>query len=338
LKGNDSLSGSPFLAVAIQYRASIQDYATPEAFAHAMRERMESVSRHFQTNLPALVVFPEDIGLGLVFTNDFSSILDCTKIAQAGVILAARYMLAVGRWKMRGAISLNAALVKTLSDNHIERIYRETFSRLAKEFGVYLCAGSAPIAPDLARATVYNLSYLFAPDGSLILSQPKTHLLEQEAKNGLGLTAARESELQVVSLPFCKLGIAVCYDAFFPSVIERLRNLGADVLVQPSFNPCVWSREQELDWKNGLWKAVQSAPGFRAGINPMMVGGLFDIQGEGVSSIVAPASLTQDRSGYLIRACSPHQEEIIYAVIPQSPPLSPEPPEASGAEQEPQEW
>lgn len=313
------------------------DYASPEAFARAMRRRMESASSRFLPELPTLVVLPEDIGLGLAFTADFDRVLRCRRIAGAGVILAARHLMAVAKWRVRGAISLNAALLKTLSDRHIERVYRETFSRLAQEYGVYLCAGSAPIAFDPARAAVYNLSYLFAPDGSLILSQPKTRLLEQEGRRGLGLTAAQESDLQVARLPFCNLGIAVCYDAFFPSVIARLRTQGADVLAQPSFNPEAWTPEQERDWKNGLWSAVQTSPGFRAGINPMMVGGFFEIQAEGVSSIVAPVSRTPDGSGYLSRARSPIQDEIVHAVIPPSPPPCPAPPEASGAGQAPPE-
>jgi predicted amidohydrolase len=308
--------GSPFLAVAVQYRTRMEDYASAATFARAMRDRMESASRHFLPGCPTLVVFPEDVGLGLVFTSDFEHVRNCKRVTQAGAILAARYMIAVGKWKMRGAISLNAALLKALSDSHVERIYRETFSRLAQEYGVYLCAGSAPIAPDPARAAVYNLSYLFAPDGSLILSQPKTRLLEQEGRNGLGLTAADESALQTATLPFCTLGIAICYDAFFSSVIARLHKMGADVLVQPSFNPNAWTTQQELEWKNGLWRAVQSMPGFRAGINPMMVGSLFDIYVEGVSSIVAPQAATADGSGYLIRASSPLDEEIVHAVIP----------------------
>ncbi len=311
------------------------DYASPETFARAMRERMESARSRFLPDLPTLVVFPEDIGLGLAFTADFEHVRRCRRIARAGVILAARHLMAVTKWRVRGAISLNASLLKTLSDRHVERVYRETFRRLAQEYSVYLCAGSAPIAFDPAQAAVYNLSYLFAPDGSLILSQPKTRLLEQEGQRGLGLTAARESDLQVARLPFCHLGIAICYDAFFPSVIARLKTLGADVLAQPSFNPEAWTPKQERDWKNGLWSAVQSTPGFRAGINPMMVGGLFDIQAEGVSSIVAPASCTPDGSGFLSRARSVDQDEIIHAVIPPSPPPCPAPPEASGAEQAP---
>jgi hypothetical protein len=52
------------------------------------------------------------------------------------------------------------------------------------------------------------------------------------------------------------------------------------------------------------------------GVNPMGVGGFFDVRAEGQSSIVAPRARTPDGSGYLARAKSKDQEEILIYPAP----------------------
>lgn len=307
--------GAAFLAVAVQYRATVEDYASIDQFAVAMRLRMEQVARHFQPGLPALVVFPEDIGLGLVLSADFPALRSCRTLEQAGRKLLLRHAAAVAQEQLRRPRAAVAALLKVLSDSHVERFYRETFSQLAREFGVYLCAGSAPIAPDARSPDVYNTSYLFGPEGALLATQSKTHLTEPEREQGLHLSAAPLDSSRVVRLPFATVGIAICYDAFQQGVIASLMEQGADVIVQPSFNPAPWTPEQAAEWETGLWCAVQNSTNLRAGINPMMVGGLFDVVGEGRSSIVAPGARTPDGSGYLARAETATQEEIVAAII-----------------------
>lgn len=308
------MADSPFLAVAIQYRADPTDYATREAFLEAMRLRMERARIGFPPDLPTLVVFPEDIGLGLALTADFPALRGCKTLMDAGHVLLERYAGAVQTEQGRGGASAFSALLRVLSKAHVERAYRETFSTLAGEHGVYLCAGSAPLALDEATGGVYNVSYLFGPDGALLGAQRKSHLVEMESR-ALGLEAGSEAELGVIALPFATVGIAICYDAFHPGVVQALAGQGATVLLQPSFNPQPWTPEQAAEWETGLWHALQTTPGLRAGINPMMVGGLFDVVGEGRSSIVAPRDRTPDGSGYLARAASVDAEEVVSAII-----------------------
>ncbi|MCC6728462.1 MAG: hypothetical protein IT208_03900 [Chthonomonadales bacterium] len=304
-----------FLGVAAQYAVQTEHYASAGTFAEAMGALMRRVVERLRGRGPALVVLPEDIGLGLLLAGDLPALRGARTLHEASARLMERNAEAVATARRRFGLSPTAGLLRALSGERVEPIYRETFAALARRSGVFLCAGSAPIAPDPARGEVYNVSYLFGPDGRLLGAQPKAHLVNIEGAEGLCLGAAAESELRPARLPFATVGTLICYDAFHVSAVGQLARAGADVLLQPSFNNGAWTPEQAAEWRNGLWRALQVTPGLRAGINAMMVGELLGERGEGRSAIVAPAASTPDGSGYLARAASATEEEILVAPI-----------------------
>jgi len=162
---------------------------------------------------------------------------------------------------------------------------------------------------------VYNTSYVFAPDGRLILTQRKVHLIPLEQQMGMDLCAGKVEELRVVDTPVGRLGVAICLDGFHADVIETLFKQKARLIAQPSFNPLPWTQEQAESWKTGLWQSCQQYPEL-IGVNPMMTGRLFDdVVIEGRSSIVAHVSRTRDGSGYLAEASSAVDEEIVAAEL-----------------------
>jgi predicted amidohydrolase len=303
----------PFLAVAVQYGLELANYRSEEAFAASVRCCLDAIP--WVSGIPTLVAFPEDIGLGLILTGDYDSVADAGTLREAGAKLVTRHAGEVATGVMRHRMPVNRALLSILSQRHVERMYRTVFSAAARDYGVFLCAGSAPLHYGIAGNEVRNVSYFFGPDGVLIGAQSKTCLMEIEADGGLSLSAGRIKDLQVFRLPFAAVGVAICLDAFQPEVVKWLVSHGADVLVQPSFNPGPWTADQAAEWETGLFRAVQAHPEIRAGINPMMAGRLFDVQGEGRSSIVAPIAETPDSSGYRVRAASPTEPEVVWAEV-----------------------
>jgi len=140
------------------------------------------------------------------------------------------------------------------------------------------------------------------------------HLIDLEGSDGLDLTPAALEDIHPLDTPVGRVGVAICYDAFFPDVVDKLVAEGANILVQPTFNPHVWDAWQIEDWRRGIWTAVQAHPGVVAGVNPMAVGGLWEIAVEGVSSIVG-GSFEPPAGGYLAQASSPTEPAIVAAEV-----------------------
>jgi predicted amidohydrolase len=110
------------------------------------------------------------------------------------------------------------------------------FSALAKELKRWLHIGSLALKAEDGKAL--NRTLLFAPDGSIAAAYNKIHLYDVDLPNG---DRYRESDVYqggaeavTVDLPFCKLGLAICYDVRFPLLHHALAQAGANVIVTPA--------------------------------------------------------------------------------------------------------
>lgn len=305
---------SEAVLVAIQMHVTLEDYQSEKRLANRIDELLAIVRRRVRSDVPILVVFPEDIGLGMLFLDDYEAVKGCKSIYEAAAVLSQRYALPIRRAMDSYKVSSTRAILLALGKK-LESRYRRLFSQAARKHGVTLVAGSAPLPDSKRPGEVYNTCYVFDPKGRLILTQRKVHLIPLEQQEGMDLNAGKVEELRVVDTPAGRLGVAICLDGFHADVIEALVRQKALLIAQPSFNPLPWTLEQAESWKTGLWQACQQHPEI-VGINPMMVGNLFDdVVIEGRSSIVVHASRTRDGSGYLAQANSATHEEILMAEV-----------------------
>ncbi|GBC93070.1 hypothetical protein HRbin15_01556 [bacterium HR15] len=295
---------------AIQMAYKLDDYSSREAF----RKRIMSLTGEARQRVPQkplLVAFPEDVGLGLLFTQDFERVRTSKTMVEAGTRLMEKYRINPFSDRERGKLSdaFPQAVRKLLVQlsPFVERVYHATFAEAARVHRCWLVAGSAPIA---VGDCVFNTCYVYNPSGERILIQRKVNLVPLEQEEGLNLCPAETDHLTLFDTPAGKTGVLICYDAFFSALVDTLVKKGAQVLVQPSFNPLPWTKEQRESWEGGLLAAAQRHPHL-IGVNPMGVGQLFDVVAEGVSSIVAHKERTPDGTGYLARAKSHNSEEII---------------------------
>jgi predicted amidohydrolase len=294
--------------VAIQMQYRLEDYRSAEAF----RERVLGLMRTLRQRLPKgelLAVFPEDVGLGLIFTQDFERIQTSKTMVEAGLRLMERYQ--INAFASEGGFAgATRALLRTLSP-FVERVYHETFAEAARVAKAWIVAGSAPIAQN---ECVYNICYAYNPKGERVVVQRKINLVPLEQESGLNLCAAPR-ELPTVNTPAGKLGVLICLDGFYHELIDQHAKRGVRVIAMPSYNPLPWSKEEAQGWETGLLAGVQKHPNL-IGVNPMGVGGFFDVSAEGQSSIVTQKAKTPDGSGYLARAKTKDQEEILYYPAP----------------------
>jgi len=115
----------------------------------------------------------------------------------------------------------------------------ELMSELAKEHGIYLIGGTIPESTDTDK--VFNTSFVFGPDGSVIAKHRKVNLYDVDIERGLRF---KESDffsagdgVTVFDTEFGKMGVAVCFDVRFPGMFREMKDAGAHIVFLPaSFN------------------------------------------------------------------------------------------------------
>ncbi|MBI4758405.1 MAG: nitrilase [Chloroflexi bacterium] len=183
-----------------------------------------------------------------------------------------------------------------------QKIYETTFSELAKRFGVYIVAGSINL-PD-ENGELYNVAYLFGPEGRVLGTQRKTHLLMIEEQWGF-----RSGDIvQVFQTPFARIAFPICMDHtyFEPARIAWLQ--GAEVIIDPSANYEVYNY-----WKQarGVWGRIQENPCY--GILSSMVGDFLGFTFQGRSGVYRPLAMDPQGGSVIAEARTADREEIVVA-------------------------
>lgn len=138
---------------------------------------------------------------------------------------------------------------------------------LARELGIHLVSGIA----EAANGRVYNAALLTGPDG-YIGSYRKLHLWDKETL----FFAPGDLGLPVYDTPLGRIGIAVCYDGWFPETFRTLADAGAEIVCvptnwvpMPSQNPAVEAMANTLHkaaaHSNGIYIACADRVGVERG-------------------------------------------------------------------------
>ncbi|MBY3300169.1 hydratase [Rhizobium laguerreae] len=101
----------------------------------------------------------------------------------------------------------------------------ETLCRLSGELGLYIVSGVAERDGD----RFYNSALLCGPEG-YIGKYRKLHLWNNENR----LFRKGDLGLPVFDLPFGRIGIAICYDGWFPETFRELALAGAELVCVPT--------------------------------------------------------------------------------------------------------
>ncbi|MCL5289813.1 MAG: carbon-nitrogen hydrolase family protein [Bacillota bacterium] len=140
-----------------------------------------------------------------------------------------------------------------------------TLADLAREHAIYLVGGSLP---ERDAGNLYNTSFVFGPEGTLLTRHRKVHLFDIDIPGGITFkesdTLTAGDSVTVFDTPFCRVGVAICYDIRFPELTRSMALKGSQLLVLPAaFNmttgPAHWEltmRARALD--NQLYVAAVS--------------------------------------------------------------------------------
>eukprot|EP00940_MAST-03C_sp_MAST-3C-sp2_P002256 g2256.t1 len=118
----------------------------------------------------------------------------------------------------------------------------------AKENKVYLIGGSIP---EREGDRIYNTCVVVDPSGSMIAKHRKVHLFDIDVPGGQRFkesdTLSGGNCVTTFDTPFCKIGLAICYDIRFPELSQIMREEGCKVLVFPAaFNTTTGPLHWEL--------------------------------------------------------------------------------------------
>jgi len=320
--------------VAVQVRASLEDYASGDAFRRRMAGLMERAASTVDFSLPTIVVFPETVGLWLSFVPEvYHQIRDCTTIRQALVRgiprNLGRFLGACWRYRTVGVptIFLETAL-------QAEAIYHETFSELARRYGCYLQAGTIYIPPiedepvkgrHTVGRKVYNIAYLFGPNGLCLQRVPKRNL-SPPLEHKFGFHRGPRTELHPIDTPLGRLGILICYDGFHELLVEHYDSLGVQIVLNPSHSDRNWEQPAGFNsvitvgeaWeRHGVAPLIQGRLNIRYAVVAMMAGRVLDLEGQGCSHIARNTGEVGARAErFLLAKASSHTgEEIVSATV-----------------------
>ena len=109
-------------------------------------------------------------------------------------------------------------------------------AELAKTHAIHLHIGSTAILREDGK--VANRAFLFGPDGGLTATYDKIHMFDVDLDKGESwresATYEPGTKAVVTTLPFAKLGFAICYDVRFPQLFREEALAGAEILTAPA--------------------------------------------------------------------------------------------------------
>ncbi|MSQ66250.1 MAG: carbon-nitrogen hydrolase family protein [Limnohabitans sp.] len=115
-------------------------------------------------------------------------------------------------------------------------------SRMAAQYGVWLVAGSLPIAVPGDNSRVHNTCLVFNPGGDCVARYDKIHLFHFDN----GVERYDEARVQQAGdTPVCfdlssrdghswRIGLSICFDVRFPALYRQLAGMGAHLMLVPS--------------------------------------------------------------------------------------------------------
>ncbi len=262
-------------AAALQLE--LQFYKSPLDYAAAMHHRLaEAVERGAN-----LVSFPEYNSLHLLgLLPGFEAMEEAYREQDAGE-------KPEGSAKESAAEDLTIDALFRYMSPIVKRLVPAIYGTLAHAYGIYVMAGSYILADG---GNLVNRSFLFGPDGKLVGSHDKVHLMVIEKEWDL----VRGSSFPVYDTALGRLALPVCMDATYYETFRAFEAGDADIALLPIANMESYNYWLAL---RGVWPRVQESPVY--GVKSALVGSVAGMQFTGRAGIFAPLELTPREDGIL---------------------------------------
>jgi predicted amidohydrolase len=304
-----------FRLFAVGHKVTMDEAVSAETYEAAIRATVDThVVPHLATDRPNVLVFPESVALSALLLGPRGDAARQEETAFVALsLLLGEHAVAVGFYAQRAPLAAAGRLLLLAVSDPLWRAFDGTFSRLARDLGVYVVAsldiGDVEIAteeeiiaavgdPDrpagapvywVPDAQVYNQAIFYGPEGQLLSRVRKQYLTDLEIVD-LDLRGGLPERLGPVDVGGLMRATAmISRDAWMQDALERQALRGADVLMQNEAFSGGWTIAPDgYTWppdnlKRSGWAAVQKHPELRVAVAPMLVGNFFDIVFDGQS-------------------------------------------------------
>lgn len=134
-----------------------------------------------------------------------------------------------------GKESDSLAIVQPIGEGELQ----SSLAAIAREFNIYLVAGSMPITGNDSKK-FKNVCLVYGPTGELVVDYQKIHLFDVTVADGTknyreSDTAEAGNKLAFFKVGELKVGVAICYDLRFPGLFQMLKqDFAVDLILLPS--------------------------------------------------------------------------------------------------------
>ena len=291
------------------------DYATEARFGAKLEAHLAAARERGLIGPRTVVVFPEFLGTWLVMAGEKRAAMEAktTKKAMTLVVLSnlPAFLSAYAKTEARDRVT---AAIFRMKAQEMARIYQDVFSRLAKEYGVTIVAGSIVLPSPrveqgklvIGEGPLYNACVVYGPEGRA--QEPVVRKAFPTEEELPFIAPGLVKELPVFETPAGRLGVLICADSWFPEAYARLRQLKVEVIAVPSFGstdpdlkwegysgypnpadvygPDVKHITVEEAWRKYALPARMASSGAKAGVNVFLRGKLWDLTVEGTALAV----------------------------------------------------
>ncbi len=242
------------------------DFSSEAAFSNMMSYYFRFIKKKKLFNDSTVVVLPEHLGTWLVAVNEKKALYKDTSIVDAMHRIALSNIWSFG-WaylNAKGKDKAEDAVFRMKAAKMLDA-YQHTFSKLAKEFGVTIVAGSIVLPqPEVKDGRIvlnnggklYNVSAVFDRNGNVLTPLTQKNVLTENEKSFIA--NASTMPFQVYTTVAGKLGVLISTDAWYPENYIALQKRQATLIAVPSFTAgaAVW---------DSLWN------GYNGGTTPIDV-------------------------------------------------------------------
>ncbi|MBL7849562.1 MAG: carbon-nitrogen hydrolase [Cyclobacteriaceae bacterium] len=310
--------------VGIQPYMVPSDYLSEERFYHKLNGYFSQARNegYFRSN--TVVLLPEYLGTWLVVAGEKASVAELKTItgAMSMMVISNPLKTLWAVFRNQGESDRVAAAIFRMKSRQMAAIYTRVFSRLAKDYGVTINAGSIVLpGPQVAEGIIqvdisqplYNTTFIFHPfgvaDGQMVR---KAFPISSELPF---VCPAPVEEIPLFELPIGKTALLVCADSWYPESYARIKELGAEVILVNSYlagqgtmsnpwhgydgsatPPDVDPAHVETITEREAWIAYAlpgriGSSGARIGVNVFLRGELWDLGADGQPLIVRDGAL-----------------------------------------------
>jgi hypothetical protein len=284
---------------AFGHKFTLKDVETEESYFQSYAKFAELAKPYISKKYENVFVFEEHAGLPLLFfgkrgKNARENALNST---QAAVFLSAEFQNAAAYYvsKFPEISTFLARQLFLAATDTLWRVFFDTFSKIAKDYGVWVVSCQNSPYPYLEKvqenskdgfpisafvdevvkdksyfyvatiSDVWNTCFVFSPQGEIKHYTRKVNLVPTE-KIELQFSSGTYEELSVFRIPGTEVDIcvAISLDAFVPRYIQELDSKGCDVLLQPDANSGAWATDgglgywQPLEWLGSTMGSIQT--------------------------------------------------------------------------------